>query len=255
MDVLFLDAPYSGEVKLAEETLRYLKKKKYSVVGLYASVQFVNALDEIKKQLEGAGITIITSKADRTHLRGQLLGCDNYHQSLNLSEKELAELDCYLYIGDGKFHPLALVYRQKERNEVKEIVCNDPIQKKMTVLGIADVKVILRKYRGALMKFLSAQTVGVMVTIKPGQEQFRPALLLEKKYPNKKFYYFIDNVVSFDQLENFPFIEIWVNTACPRVGLDDQEKFVKGVINLNDALDAEEILGTESVLNGLGVSS
>ena len=75
--------------------------------------------------------------------------------------------------------------------------------------------------------------------------------MLEKRYADKKFYYFIDNVVSFDQLENFNFIEVWVNTACPRVGFDDQEKFAKGVINLNDALMAEDILGRDSVLTGL----
>jgi 2-(3-amino-3-carboxypropyl)histidine synthase len=101
------------------------------------------------------------------------------------------------------------------------------------------------------MKFLTAKTIGVIVTIKPGQEQFRPALTLEKRYANKKFYYFLDNVVSFDQLENFNFIEVWVNTACPRVGFDDQTKFIKGVINLNDALMAEDILGRESVLTRL----
>ena len=39
-----------------------------------------------------------------------------------------------------------------------------------------------------------------------------------------------------------------MNTACPRVGFDDQEKFKRGVINLNDALQAAEMLGTESVM-------
>ena len=57
------------------------------------------------------------------------------------------------------------------------------------------------------------------------------------------------SVESNIQLENFNFIDVWVNTACPRVSFDDQEKFVKGVINLNDALSVEEILSKESVFN------
>ncbi|HLD79371.1 MAG TPA: diphthamide synthesis protein [Candidatus Nanoarchaeia archaeon] len=251
MEVLFLDAPFSGTVELSKDTLSYLKKKKYKTVALYASVQFVNNLDQIRKRLAENNIDVITSQADRTHVKGQLLGCDNYHHSLNLSKDDSTAVDCYLYIGDGKFHPLALVYAQKDMQEMREIVCSDPLTKKMTLMGVADIKKILLKYRASLMKYLTAKTVGVIVTIKPGQEQFRPSLVLEKRYANKKFYYFIDNVVSFDQLENFNFIEVWVNTTCPRVGFDDQEKFTKGVINLNDALMAEDILGRDSVLTRL----
>ena len=251
MQTLFLDAPYNGKIELCKETVEYLKKKKYHTVALYASVQFVNQLETVQKQLEQEKITVITSKADRTQVVGQLLGCDNYHQSLNLSEKENKNIDCYLYVGDGRFHPLALVYGQKDEEQMKEIVCNDPIGKTLFLVSVENIKIILRKYRGSLMRFLTAETVGVISTIKPGQEQFKPALLLEKKYTNKKFYYFIDNDISFHQLENFPFIQVWVNTACPRVGFDDQEKFARGVINLNDALMAEKILSQESVLNRL----
>jgi len=166
-----------------------------------------------------------------------------------LNEKEDKQIDCYLYVGDGKFHPLALVYVQKDSEKIKEIVCSDPIQKKMSLMGIDNIRTILKKYKGSLIKFLSADVIGVIATIKPGQEQFRPALELETKYPHKKFYYFIDNVVSFDQLENFNFIDVWINTTCPRVGFDDQEKFVKGVINLNDAFEAENILSKASAMN------
>ena len=250
MDLLFLDAPYTGTVELCRETLSYLKKKKYNTVGLYASVQFIHNLEIVQKQLIDARIKVLTSSADRTHVPGQLLGCDNYHDSLNLQEKEKEEIDAYVYVGDGKFHPLALVYGQKDASakKVKEIVCNDPIAHKMSLMMFEDIKMILKKYKGTLMRFMTAERVGVIVTIKPGQEQLKPAFILEKKFANKRFYYFIDNLVSFDQLENFPFIQVWVNTTCPRVGFDDQEKFKNGVINLNDALQVEEVLGKESAL-------
>lgn len=248
MKTIFLEAPYNGTIELTDETLNYMKEKNYSKAALFASVQFVNNLEKVKEQLENNNIKAITSKAERTNAEGQLLGCDSYHGSLNLEE----DFDCYLYIGDGKFHPLALVYAQKDSKKIKEIICNDPIQKKMNLAGLEDIKGILKKYKASLIKFLGSDVIGILVAIKPGQEQFRPALELEKKYPNKKFYYFIDNVVSFDQLENFPFIKVWVNTTCPRVGFDDQEKFVKGVVNLNDAFDAENILSKESMMNKNG---
>ena len=212
--------------------------KKYKKVGLFASVQFVSLLDKVKEQLKQNNIQFTTSKADRTNVEGQILGCDNYHNSLNLD----GDVDAYLYIGDGKFHPLALVYGQKENKNFKEVICNDPIQKKLFLLTKEDISSILKKYRASLIRFLSSDVIGIIHTIKPGQEQFKASLPIEKKYPNKIFYHFIDNNVSFDQLENFPFIQVCINTTCPRVGFDDQEKFRRGVINLNDAMRAESVL-------------
>ncbi len=254
MDVLFLEAPYRGTVELSAETLAYLKKKKYNTVGLYASIQFCNNLELVKKQLQDNNIAVITSRPDRTHAPSQLLGCDMFPRSLRLLPAELEKIDCYVYVGDGKFHPLALAYRQlacrqkdskgdsKEPSPFKEIICADPLRKKGTIMTGKDVQKIIKKYKSSLMKFLFSRNVGVIITVKPGQEQMKPAFFLEKKFPDKKFYYFVDDLVSFNHLENFPFIDVWVNTACPRIGLDDQEQFRKGVINLNEALPAEEIL-------------
>ena len=94
MKTLFLDAPYDGKVELCQETLDYLKDKK---IALYASVQFVGNLDRVREQLTENEINFVTSKADRTHVEGQLLGCDNYHNSLNLDQ----EIDCYCNSYEG----------------------------------------------------------------------------------------------------------------------------------------------------------
>src|SRR3989344_5173907 len=103
MDTLFIEAEYTGTVELCKETINYLKEKNYQKVGLYSSVQFVNKLETVKKQLAENNITIITSKPDRANAVSQLLGCDNDHHSLNLKEEELTEIGACLYIGDGKF--------------------------------------------------------------------------------------------------------------------------------------------------------
>ncbi len=250
MNTLFLDAPFTGKVELCKETINYLKTHNITCIGLYASVQFVNNLNTIKEQLAKLNISIITSKADRTHLKTQLLGCDSELNALNLSPSEFSQIESFLYIGDGRFHPYALVYAQKDliATEVKPIICNDPIAKTLKLTDINIIKNILRKYRASLMKFLVAKSIGVIVTVKPGQEHLKASYRLEHKFPDKQFYFFIDDVVSFNQLENFPFIDVWINTSCPRVGLDDQEKFTKGVINLNDAFMVREVLSKESVL-------
>ena len=251
MHTLFLDAPYTGKVELCKETIDHLNGKKIKNVALYASVQFCNNLERVKEQLAKLDINIITSQADRTHVKGQLLGCDSDYASLNLPTTDQNAIDSYLYVGDGKFHPLALVYAQKDQTkaELREIICSDPIAKTMHLLDYTYLKTILRKYRASLMKFLSATNIGILITVKPGQEHLKAALTIEKKFPDKKFYFFVDDNISFSQLENFPFIDVWVNTACPRVGFDDQEKFERGVINLNDAFLVREVLSKDSVMN------
>ena len=120
---------------------------------------------------------------------------------------------------------------------------------KINVLKIEEVLGIFKRYRAALIKFLNAKKIGVIITLKPGQEFMKTALMLEKKFSEKKFYFFVDEAVSFNQLENFNFIDMWMNTACPRIAVDDAEWFSRGVINLNDAFLVKEILGKKSVLN------
>lgn len=221
MKVMFLEAPFTGKVSLCNETINYLKK--YQKIGLFSSVQFVDNLDRVKEQLKELGIEIVMTKLARTSREGQLLGCNVYD--------DLPKVDAFLYIGDGKFHPLALVYCQE-----KDVICDNPIEGKMIVLERSHIERKLKRRKGSLLKFKTSKKIGVIVTLKPGQEQLKKSFSLEEKYPDKEFYYFIDNNISFDQLENFPFVDVWVNSACPRIGLDDQEMFRKGVVNLMDVL-------------------
>ncbi len=220
MEVMFIDAAYGGEVKLTAETLNYLKGKGCRKIGLYASLAFVSRLAGVKKQLEENRIELSEAR--------QLLGCDIY---------SLKEADAYLYVGDGRFHPLALVYAQQGRPELKEVISLDPLGNKMTIWGIKEMEKILQKQKASLARFLSSENVGVIISLKPGQEQMKKAFAAQKKFPDKRFYYFIDDRISFDQLENFPFIDVWLNTACPRIALDDSGMFRKGVVNLRDVLE------------------
>ena len=226
--VVFIEAQYEGKVKLSEDVLDYLSKNAHKKIGLYTAVQFIDSLEKIKEQFKEKKLMTVTSKPKRCEVEGQLLGCDCSKDSLNLSE----DVDAFLYIGDGKFHPQALAYGNE-----KEIICYNPKSNQFEVITKKEINTNLKRVKGALVKFHSSSSIGVIITLKPGQEFYRKSLELEQNYPNKKFYYFIDNNISFNQLENFPFIEVWVNTACPRIGLDDQESFRKGVINLREVMD------------------
>ena len=151
-------------------------------------------------------------------------------------------------MGDGIFHPRALVLAQKDNSEFKEVIRYDPTRSQMILMKEDDCNKIFKKYRGSLMKFIASDTIGILITMKPGQQQFNFARKLEEKYPNKKFYYFADNNLDFNQLEGFCFVECWVNTACPRIGFDDSVNLGLALLNITDALEAADILGRESLL-------
>jgi 2-(3-amino-3-carboxypropyl)histidine synthase len=102
------------------------------------------------------------------------------------------------------------------------------------VLAEKDIEDLKGKMQGALTRFLMAKEVGVLMTTKPGQARAKEAYELERRYPDKKFYFLLANTIDFGELENFPFIECFVNTACPRIGYDDTNKIRKPVVNLDD---------------------
>jgi len=69
--------------------------------------------------------------------------------------------------------------------------------------------------KGYLIEYYNK--IGIIVSLKPGQNNFYLAHKLKEKLEklNKKVYLFLfDNV---ENLEDFNFIELWINTACPRI--------------------------------------
>jgi len=132
----------------------------------------------------------------------QVLGCT-----------KLKTKEPILLVGSGKFHALNLLLQGNrvyilERDEIKKID-----EKEVEKLKI--------RRKTALLKFLSATSVGILVSCKSGQENLSSALKLKKKLTKqgKKSSIFIADSIDFDELENFK-PDCWVNTACPGLMLD-----------------------------------
>ena len=80
-----------------------------------------------------------------------------------------------------------------------------------------------------MVKFYSSKNIGILVSTKTGQNRFKDAVNLKKKLKDKDCYLFAADIIDLNQLENFPFIECWVNTACPRIA-DDRT----GIVNIDE---------------------
>jgi 2-(3-amino-3-carboxypropyl)histidine synthase len=74
--------------------------------------------------------------------------------------------------------------------------------------------------------------------MKPGQKRLEEAFQLKEKLEKegKTTYLFALKEVTPEALMEFPSIEAYVNTACPRISLDDAARFRKPMLTPNEAL-------------------
>jgi 2-(3-amino-3-carboxypropyl)histidine synthase len=200
METLFLEAKYKGKIDLSKIKLGELPKR----IGLITTVQFVDYLDEIKEFLKDKEVMVGKGKQK---YEGQILGCD-------VSAAEV-DVDAFLYVGTGKFHPLIVGVKTG-----KDVFTLNPITGAFGKVDDNEIENYKKRKKAALVKFLSSDNIGILVSTKKGQYYDVETEKLEKKYPKKKFYVFMAETIDYKQLENFPFIEAWVNSACPRIEED-----------------------------------
>ena len=238
MRLTFLKAQYKSELKLPSDFAQQIQEifPNGANFGIFSAVQFREQKQEVEEILHSLGYTTQTSQPFRTSIQGQILGCDSYKDSLKM---DLSEVDGFIYVGDGYFHPNALLLAQEYEEQIKPVILINCVQELTEVIGYDHIKAYLQKRKFCFAKFYSSTNIGVFVTTKWGQEYLETSLKLKEQYPEKNFYYFIgDNFLDYE-MENFPFCECWVNTACPRIGQDDILRHKKAVINIKDILKVE----------------
>ncbi len=141
---------------------------------------------------------------------GRVLGCD-VSNALRIKN----EVDYYLFIGDGKFHPLMIAIKTQK----PVYLLNGE------VIGKKDVEEFNKKKWVQISKARKAKKFGILVSIKQGQCNFNHGL---------DGYTFVCDTLNYNELLNYPDIDCWVNTMCPRIGIDEIDKFEKPIINLED---------------------
>lgn len=233
---IFIDAKYMGEIKLSEDIIRFIKESNVKSIALFASVQFLD-LNEIKLQLAELKIKVNITKAKRTAEKVQILGCDVYEDAFN--ERIIEKSDLILYIGGGEFHAKALLLLQIYSGKVRNNLVYNPINNKMKVISYKEIEAITNKLKANLRKYVNTSKIGIIVTTKFGQSYLDIAEKLKKqlKMQNKKAFIFVSDNINFNEFENFNFIDVWVNTACPRIGFDDILNTNSAIVNIREAFE------------------
>lgn len=212
MRVAHIEARYTGDISIPEADMP-------KVIGLFTTVQFIGQIDSMKKQLEERGHEVRLFKGRHAKYEGQILGC---------SIEEFPGVDAFLYVGDGEFHPIALSLKNS-----KPVFVYNPFSRSFSRLDESRAKQYKKTRETALKKFYMSEKVGILVSTKPGQNQLNRALELKRKL-DKEAYILLSDNIDFEGLENFPFIECFVNTACPRISLDDQKRAPRPIVSIDD---------------------
>jgi 2-(3-amino-3-carboxypropyl)histidine synthase len=223
MKTIFIPAKYTGKVGLSEIELDKLPKK----IGVVTTAQFLGKIDEIMNYLEKNEKEVVIDRGKQKNA-GQLLGCD-----VGTAIKIQNKVDAFLYIGSGSFHPIGIALKTS-----KEVFQFNPITNVFSKLNKEDIEKYKKSRKAKYVKFLHADNIGVLVSTKPGQNSYKKALEIKKKLEEKgkKCFIFVFDTLDANEMNNFPFIEFWVNTACPRIA-DDEDK--KNVIDRSE-LDLSE---------------
>jgi len=197
------------------------KLKDYKKIGLITSIQFVHSIPKVKKYLEKKGKKVIAHKA--LQYPGQVLGC-----SLEAAKKIEDKIDCFLCISAGKFYGLGVVLITD-----KPVLCLDLERKE--IYNLDELKRKIQKiiaWNKSQLK--DAKKVGILVSWKKGQLKhnfFELKKKLEKE--GKEVYILAMDEITPEKIEGLK-LDALINCACPRIGMDDLERYKISVINFLD---------------------
>ncbi len=201
----------------------------YVRVGLATSVQHIETLKQVKQILIEAGKTVLIGNAGQLAHPGQVIGC-NYSNTKTIAE----QVEVFLFIGGGMFHALGITLGTS-----KPTIIADPYDNR--AYSITDQAQRLLKQRFAsIQEAAIARSFGILVGLKPGQKHLISALrvktLAEKN--GREAFVLACRELTPETLLEFPSIDAYVNTACPRISLDTPGKFQKPILTVNEFMVA-----------------
>ncbi len=209
--------------KAVEQSLPLLKN--YKTVGLATSVQHLQILNQAREILTRAGKTAIIGDSGQMGYPGQVSGC-NYSNVKSVAD----EVEVFLFIGGGMFHAIGIALSTS-----KPTIIADPYDNRAYPIN-AEVQKIIKQRFASIQEAKSAKKFGIFVGLKPGQKHLESALkikeLAEKK--SKTAYLLAAREINPETLLEFPSIDAYVNSACPRVSLEATGKFGKPVLTVNE---------------------
>ncbi|EQD33297.1 diphthamide biosynthesis protein, partial [mine drainage metagenome] len=152
------------------------------------------------------------------------------------------EVDAHVYFGGGMFHPLGALLNTK-----KPFLVVEPFTSTVRFIDEYRDKYAKRS-KGKVLSLIDAKNFGILVSTKNGQYNINLAKILKKKIDDAGLVgeILVANTFDFMSLGNTRGFDAFVNTACPRIGVDDADAdraIGKPIITANELMQVITIKG------------
>ncbi len=228
-DVEYIEYNVDAPMEILERSLEALSQ--YRAIGIVTTIQHIHQLDDIIKFYERHGKKAVVGKPYGFAKRpGQILGCD-----IGSAATIDRQVDAFVYFGGGMFHPLGALL-----NTTKPFLVVEPFANKVEFIDDYRIKYRGRS-KGKVMMALEAKSFGIMLTTKNGQHNMALAKILKEKIEGHglKAEILVANTFDFISLQNMREFDAFVNTACPRIAIDDADRIGgKPLLGANELMEA-----------------
>ena len=189
-------------------------------LGLIASIQHLDLLPDLTRELEMRGFHIRSATGGpRLAYAMQALGCN--YTTAQAVEKEV---DAFLFVGTGRFHPLGLAFAVD-----RPVWALDPLQPVLE--PPIDRGALVRRRQLLIASVMGAHRFGILVSTFAGQNRQPMALALQRRAMEKGKE---AEILVFDRLDPRDLegrdLDAYVNTACPRIALDDSDLYPRPML-------------------------
>lgn len=205
-----------------------------STVGVLATIQYLGLIPRMVSLLESSGRKAFVGSGDsRICYPGQVLGCN-----CSSAESIMGDVEAFLFLGEGDFHPLAAAFGVQ-----KTVFVLNPVTGEVRDMAETRDRILRRRF-AAIQAGKNADSFLVIVCTKIGQKRMIEAEEAVKKIKahGKKAFKAVMEEVTPTSLMAYR-VDAYVNTACPRIAMDDSARYDRPMLTLSE-LDI--VLGEKS---------
>ncbi len=230
-NVEYVEYHVDAQLNVLEKSLPLLKG--FKKICIMTTIQHVHQLNDIKLFFENNGKEVTFNKPNGfAKKEGQILGCD-VGNVMSLDKN----VDAFVYFGGGMFHPVGALLQT-----TKPFLAIDPFQNRAEFIDQLRDK-YKKKSRGKVMSALNSKRFGILVSTKNGQFNMQIAKLLKNRIETHglKAAILVSNTFDFESINNMMEFDAFVNTACPRIATEDNERLRKPLLSPNELIESLKI--------------
>ena len=219
----FVDAPLT----LLPDSLGHLRD--FKTISVLTTIQHIHQLDKVRKFYEENGKKVVSGKPyGFAKHSGQILGCD-----IGSAASVDNDVDAHVYFGGGMFHPLGALLNTK-----KPFLVVEPFANKIERID-SFRETYRKRSNGKKMRALNSKNFGILVSTKNGQHNMNLARIIKQKVEQQGLSakILVANTFDFMSLNNMMEFDAFVNTACPRISIDDTERTRAPLLSANELME------------------